>query len=206
MKLKATSLFAPIAFSSLTAWICTLSPTVAADSTHIPAICYFTFYRLAPCTIQLEGPITTLEKQANLQNIAYQFETKDDVHSITSISITSADDWSQEIALNKAIEVTPGSRGLLLYQDINFDHHPDIALQTSFGLANWYFDYWTYSPESKQFEYVGHFPKLNLDLDKKQLTAKRKVNAKDTEKVTYEWNGKKLIEKGVTPVVAEGQL
>ena len=195
MKRISSWLWTPVISSVLSSTGLTVQADDTPQSTHIPAICYFTFETIGQCEINTRNEFSSLKEKANINNIQFEFKNlNEDTQELLGITVYSTDAWEQKLTLKSSIEVYPGQRGLLLYQDINFDHHPDIALQTSLGLANWYFDYWVYSPVKKEFIYVGHFPKLMPDYSKKQLSAKIRENAEIHKEIWYEWQENSLNE------------
>lgn len=86
-----------------------------------------------------------------------------------------------------------GDIGIVSFADINFDNVPDIAISTSFGVANQYFDYWTYNPKSGKYTSVGNHPRLNPNPADKTLTANVKLNAAAYQSQKYVWDRDKLI-------------
>lgn len=54
-------------------------------------------------------------------------------------------------------------RGHISFADINFDAAPDIAITTSFGLANLYMDYWVFDPVNKRYDYIGNLCELKIN-------------------------------------------
>jgi hypothetical protein len=88
-----------------------------------------------------------------------------------------------------------GDIGIVLFDDINFDGTPDLAISTSFGVANQYFDYWVRDNASGKYLSLGSLPKLSLNKTSKTLEATVKLNAANYEKQVYEWLGNNLIRK-----------
>jgi len=88
-----------------------------------------------------------------------------------------------------------GDRGYISFSDINFDGVPDIAITTSFGLANLYIDYWVYDSQNHKYRYIGNYSKFELNQKLKTLSNVIKVNAAEYENNTYSWEGYKLIKK-----------
>ena len=88
-----------------------------------------------------------------------------------------------------------GDRGYVSFADINFDGYPDIAITTSFGLANLYLDYWVYEPHRHTYQYIGNYAKFELNTRLKNLSNEVKVSAVKYEKNTYYWEESHLIKK-----------
>jgi len=83
--------------------------------------------------------------------------------------------------------------GYILLTDINFDGFPDLALSTSFGVANQYFDYWTYQPAHEKYEFIGNLPKLGLDKENNHLHSVIKINANEYKETSYSWHDGQLV-------------
>ena len=88
-----------------------------------------------------------------------------------------------------------GDRGYISFSDINFDGFPDIAITTSFGLANLYLDYWVYDSPNHKYLYVGNYSRLELNHKLKILSNITKVNAAKYENNTYSWKGYDLVKR-----------
>lgn len=86
-----------------------------------------------------------------------------------------------------------GDSGYISFEDLNFDTVPDLAITTSFGTPNLYFDYWIYDSAKKVYIRVGNFPKFTLNNVDQTLTAQVKHSAAQYEHTTYSWNGNKLV-------------
>ena len=91
--------------------------------------------------------------------------------------------------------LTRGEQGLISFEDINFDNFPDIAVSTSFGVANLYMDYWIFNRENNNFLRIGNYSRFSLDPKNKTLSNTVKISAKRYKKNTYSWHGSKLIKK-----------
>ena len=50
----------------------------------------------------------------------------------------------QRLELSPDTSMLDDDKGVVLFDDINFDGIPDLAISTSFGLANQYMDYWIF--------------------------------------------------------------
>ena len=134
---------------------------------------------------------------------------KDTDHSISVTLVTKkiADD---ELALVQANIVTNGIKqtvkiaddtsmmqgniGTVLFDDINFDGIPDLAIATSFGVANQYFDYWVYDKNNKTYLATGNYSKLKIDAATKKLSAQVKISAAGYEAQVFTWHGNTLVQ------------
>jgi len=87
--------------------------------------------------------------------------------------------------------------GLILFDDINFDGVPDVAVTTTFRAANTSVDYWINSPSEKKFIYVGNYEQFTIDAKNKTLTNEVKISAAEYEKNRYIWEGNKLKEQRI---------
>lgn len=86
-----------------------------------------------------------------------------------------------------------GDKGYISFSDINFDSIPDIAITTSFGLANLYMDYWVYDTVNKKYSYIGNFTKFKIN--NKTLSNVVKISAAKYKNTVYVWKGFELKEK-----------
>jgi hypothetical protein len=96
------------------------------------------------------------------------------------------------LRLSPDVSMMAGSIGIVSFADINFDNIPDIAVSTSFGIANQYFDYWTYDPTGKSYNATGNYPKLTAHRVSKTLRATVKLDAAHYEQRKYSWKDGKL--------------
>jgi len=99
------------------------------------------------------------------------------------------------LSISPDISMIAGDIGIISFADINFDNIPDIAVSTSFGVANQYFDYWAYDPKSGNYNSIGNYPKLSTNPTDKTLTANIKLDAATYQPQKYSWDGGKLIRK-----------
>ena len=99
----------------------------------------------------------------------------------------------QTLAVSPDVAMTDGDIGVVSFADINFDNLPDVAISTSLGVANQYFDYRTYDPKLQTYKPIGNYPKLNADRAKKTLTANVKLSAAAYEAQSYAWEKGKLV-------------
>ncbi len=88
-----------------------------------------------------------------------------------------------------------GDKGVVLLEDINFDGIPDIAVSTSFGLANLYMDYWVFDKEKDQFAKLGNYTRFTLHPSDKSLSNTVKTDAATYQENTYVWKSGKLVRK-----------
>ena len=75
-----------------------------------------------------------------------------------------------------------------------FDSVPDIAITTSFGLADLYIDYLVYDTIKKKYSYVGNFTQFNIH-NNKILSNVVKISAAKYKNMVYSWKGFKLTRK-----------
>lgn len=100
-----------------------------------------------------------------------------------------------------SLSITPdttmlsGDKGVISFEDINYDSVPDIAVSTSFGVSNLYMDYWIYNNLKKKYLHIGNYSRFSLNPKNKTLTNTVKINAEKYEKNVYSWNGFKLTRK-----------
>ena len=102
---------------------------------------------------------------------------------------------SHVLPLSPEVSMVAGNVGVVSFADINFDNVPDLAVSTSFGIANQYFDYWTYDPIGNSYITTGNYPKLAPRRADKTLSATVKLDAANHEQQTYSWMTGRLIRK-----------
>ncbi|NOX42629.1 MAG: hypothetical protein GXP19_02705 [Gammaproteobacteria bacterium] len=88
-----------------------------------------------------------------------------------------------------------GDKGYISFEDINFDGIPDIAVTTSFGLANLYLNYWVFNSQKGKYIRLGNYCKLSINTSNKTLGNEIKINAANYDKNEYYWQGYELIKK-----------
>lgn len=119
--------------------------------------------------------------------------------SDTEIALVKAhvtfDGKRQTLVVSPDVTMTAGDIGVVSFADINFDNLPDIAISTSFGIANQYFDYWASDAKLKTYKPIGNYPKLSADRANKILTANVKLNAAAYEVQSYSWEKGKLLRR-----------
>ncbi|PKM46526.1 MAG: hypothetical protein CVV05_02290 [Gammaproteobacteria bacterium HGW-Gammaproteobacteria-1] len=99
------------------------------------------------------------------------------------------------------LEISPdtsmldGDKGVVLFDDINFDGIPDVAISTSFGLANQYMDYWVFDKEKNQLSKVGNYVRFALHPSDKSLRNTVKDDAATYRDNAYIWRNGKLVKK-----------
>lgn len=99
----------------------------------------------------------------------------------------------------QALSITPdtslldGDKGIISFEDINFDGIADIAISTSFGLANLYMDYWVFNKEEKRFIKIGNYARFILNPASKSLSSTVKIDATNYQKQVYTWQAYKLV-------------
>lgn len=97
--------------------------------------------------------------------------------------------------ITKDTSILKGDRGYISFADINFDAAPDIAITTSFGLANLYIDYWVYDTIKKKYAYLGNFSEFKINNKDKTLSNIVKISAAKYKNTIYTWQGFKLVKK-----------
>ena len=97
--------------------------------------------------------------------------------------------------ITKDTSILKGDRGYISFADINFDAVPDIAITTSFGLANLYVDYWVYDIMKNKYVYIGNFSEFKISKKDKTLSNLVKISAAKYKNTTYTWQGFKLVKK-----------
>jgi len=95
--------------------------------------------------------------------------------------------------ISKNTTIIDGDMGYISFVDINFDSIPDIAITTSFGLANLYFDYWVFDTTLNKYSYIGNFTQFKIDSIHKTLSNVVKISAAKYKNAVYTWKGFKLI-------------
>lgn len=100
-----------------------------------------------------------------------------------------------ELPISADTSLLEGDMGFISFPDINFDSIPDLAITTSFGVANLYLDYWVYQPEQKNYFYVGNLPQLILDSSTRTITTRVKNNAGSYEESSLIWSNGSLIKR-----------
>jgi hypothetical protein len=118
----------------------------------------------------------------------------DDEKQLKSVNVLN-DGRIQTLKIADDVSMFDGDRGYISFTDINFDGYPDIAITTSFGLANLYLEYWVYEPHRHTYKYIGNYVKFELNFRLKTLSHVIKFNAEKYEKNTYFWQGSQLVKK-----------
>jgi hypothetical protein len=95
---------------------------------------------------------------------------------------------------SEAITLFEGDSLIVKYRDINFDNRADIAVSTSFGTPNLYFDYWINS-QKDEYQFLGNYPDFEIDANTQKLTANVKSNAATYRRQIWTWRGTELIEE-----------
>lgn len=158
--------------------------SLAADSTtdNLDAACLFEMNSQAICT---HGDMRVSMRFSKIA---------DDESKLISIEVTY-------LGKKHSLRVSPdttlmrGERGLILFEDINFDNLPNIAVSTSFGVANLYMDYWIFNRKNNNFLRIGNYSRFSLDPKNKTLSNTVKISAKRYTKNIYSWHNSKLIKK-----------
>lgn len=116
----------------------------------------------------------------------------DDEKLITGI-IVERNNKTHQLKLAEETILLTGDMGVILSDDINFDGFEDLAISTSFGLANLYLDYWIFDAQSQVYKYVGNYSKFSLDIKSKTVSSRVKHNAAKVELHHYRWHGNNLV-------------
>jgi hypothetical protein len=154
--------------------------------TNADTECLFKFNAKPVCTYQY-----------NKHTISILLVTKpiaENEIELTQVTI-DADGKKTTHNLSPETSMIDGDTGIVMFDDINFDGIPDLAVSTSFGVANQYFDYWVRDTSSDEYKSVGNLPKLTINKVNKTLEATVKLNAANYEKQIYSWQGSKLVRK-----------
>jgi hypothetical protein len=148
--------------------------------------CEFSFHELNSCGYQSKD-----------REIKVQIETAAIEEDELRLMALSVENNRKKFALNISPDTTllEGDIGFISFADIDFDSTADLAITTSFGVANLYFDYWVYQPEKAEYVYIGNLPKLMLDPATKTVTTKIKLNAASYEENILIWKDGALIKQ-----------
>lgn len=148
--------------------------------------CEFLFHELDSCGYQSKDT-----------EVKVQIKTTVIEEDELGLMALSVENNRKKFALNVSPDTTliDGEIGVISFADINFDNTADLAITTSFGVANLYFDYWVYQPEKVGYVYIGNLPKLMLDPATKTVSTKIKLNAASYEENIFIWNGDVLIKQ-----------
>ena len=169
-------LFTIIAFSGCT------DATEKSGLINSAEVCDISFNTTKPCVYQSITVKLGVEKVAS------------DEKTLKTLNVTHKGD---DFVLNVTDDTSmlDGDKGYISFEDINFDGVPDLALTTSFGLANLYLDYWVYNTKSNQYDYIGNHVKFKLNNKLMSLSNTVKINAAKYKNNTFIWKGFKLVNK-----------
>ena len=145
-------------------------------------ICEFSFKDTGPCLYKDIKVSLAVKKIASDEKTLQQLNVEKNGKTFS-------------LSISKDTSILDGDKGFISFADINFDSIPDIAITTSFGLANLYMDYWVYDSSKNKYSYVGNYTKFNIDENNKILSNVVKISAAKYEKATYLWKGFKLLQK-----------
>ncbi|WP_027328254.1 XAC2610-related protein [Marinimicrobium agarilyticum] len=148
--------------------------------------CLFSFNGINNCSVAIDGH--SIDVTLNLGLAEY------DERPLTAIDI-EIDGAKQELPLSAGVTIIEGDKGYVEFQDINFDGHRDLAITTSFGVANLYLDYWVFEADKNSFRYIGNFPELRPVPENKTLTSHVKLNAASYERQDWLWEDNELVRK-----------
>jgi len=155
-----------------------------AESTNQAAECHFDFHTQAPC-VQGDYKVSIHASPLAADEIQLQ-ALQVDYHG-----------KQQLLSISPDTSLLEGDKSIILFEDINFDGSPDIAISTSFGLANQYMDYWVFDKVSDRFIKVGNHARFTLHPADKTLSNTVKVDAASYQKQVFTWQGDKLVKKQV---------
>ena len=148
------------------------------------------------CTFQFSSePVCSYTKDK--YSIKVSIITKklaDDEVALTNANV-SLDGKQHTLVISPDVSMIKGDIGIISFADINFDGIPDIAVSTSFGVANRYFDYWVYDPKGHAYHSTGNYPKLIANPADKTLSASVKQSAASYQTLKYSWDGDKLVQR-----------
>lgn len=148
------------------------------------------------CTFELSAqPVCSFKKGKHAFEVALATKRLADTEVALTRAKVVADDKQHVLSLSPDVSMTTGDIGIVSFADINFDNVPDLAISTSFGVANQYFDYWTYDPKNAKYHSLGNYPRLNANPADKTLTASVKLNAAHYETRKYFWDKGRLVRK-----------
>lgn len=165
---------------------CNSSVNGEIDSSKNNHECYFKAGVLISCTLGAgkdKKDITILTKQL----------AEDEF--LLTIAIISANGIKQDLPITADVSMLNDSVGVILSDDINFDEISDLAISTSFGVANQYFDYWIFDVQSRQYRKIGNYPRLTIDKTGRTVTTRVKLNAAEYQTLNYIWRDSKLVPK-----------
>lgn len=149
---------------------------VVQQSTH----CEISFNALGPCSFNGVRVKLISEKIAKDEKGIVRLDVQ---HQGVSLSVKPAD----------RISMLDGDKGYIDFSDINFDGVADLAITSSFGLANLYLEYWVFDNAARQYVYIGNHAVFEIDSENKALKNQIRVNAATYESSIFNWKGKALV-------------
>ena len=154
-------------------------------SSQIPT-CNYDFNGLKPCTTEKIGPGFSVELKIVPDAISRKRKN-------LSKLIVRRDGTTHQLVITPDTTLMKRDQGYISFTDINFDGIADLAITTSFGVANLYLDYWVYMPKEKQYKKIGNYSVFELGPKNKTLSNTTKINAATYETVKYKWDAYKLV-------------
>ncbi len=153
-----------------------------AGSTERKPECRFDFHKRPPC---MQNDYQVFVQTIPLAEDEIQLQTLQVIHK------------SKRHLLNISIDtrMLDGDKGIISFEDINFDGIADIAVSTSFGSGNRYMDYWIFDKEKELFIKIGNYARFSLQPQKKWLSNTVKINAASYQDNIYFWRNNKLVKK-----------
>lgn len=172
---------------SLTLGACTelsLSSEPAVDASK--SYCLFSFDGIEDCHVTIDGKLLKVD--------LIMGDPEHDERSLEAVSIQTGD-HKKELPLSRDVSIIEGDTGYVQFRDIDFDGHRDLAVTTSFGVANLYLDYWVYDADKSGFRYVGNLPDLTPVPEDQALTSKVKLDAESYDRQVWVWDEGNLVHK-----------
>ncbi len=160
---------------------CAEQPAKSAVKSDVE--CEFSFDNLHACSYK--------DEQHNLQVAILTEEVADDEKLLTALVVTSGT-VKKELSITPETSILDGDIGFISFADINFDSIPDLAITTSFGTPNLYFDYWIYNALKNEYIAVGNHPQFVLNSQTKTLTTTIKNSAADYKSQEWHWVNNEL--------------
>lgn len=149
----------------------------ASPSNHLDD-CYFDSQLSSPC-------LFTIFNQSASVKIIGQRKTNGEL--LLESAFVQFDNIKQKLTISDDTIMIPGDKGVIVFDDINFDGIPDLGVSTSFGIANHYFDYWVFNSAEKRFTKVGNYLRFILHPEKKLLSYSVKISAAEYEEQYFQW-------------------
>lgn len=156
-----------------------------SKKTHLGSDCIIKVQEHMKCTLGMNNDEMQIDMKIRELN-GYEW-------GIESIYVKSKD-TDKGFSINGSNHVTMQLGDIMLVEsyDINFDGIDDIAISTSFGLANLICDYWLVDKEGS-FQFIGNYPKFRINYDQKIIETQVRSSAAEYIQDTYHWEGETLV-------------